>query len=162
MCRFWTNNRNGYCLADTCKDVEGDIVHLLAICPALDHTRHRLHSLWCTKTVNCPPLHSLVLRILGSPPDTLTKFVLDCTAFPEIIQLRQILGKGLEDMVLYLTRTWAYAIHRQKMILLGRWPGTTMDNEKQRVNTTTTIITMPAPPTPIPRSNPINTQFSLI
>ena len=33
-----------------------------------------------------------------------------------------------------------------------------MDNEKQRVNTTTTIITMPAPPTPIPSSNPINTN----
>ena len=31
-------------------------------------------------------------------------------------------GQEIQARVLYLTRTWAFAIHRQKMKLLGRWP----------------------------------------
>ena len=31
-------------------------------------------------------------------------------------------GQSVQELVLYLTRTWAYAIHRQKLKLLGRWP----------------------------------------
>ena len=34
----------------------------------------------------------------------------------------QIIGQPLIDLVLYLTRTWAYCLHREKMIMTGRWP----------------------------------------
>ena len=34
----------------------------------------------------------------------------------------EIYGQEIQDRVLYLTRTWAFAIHRNKMKLLGRWP----------------------------------------
>ena len=125
LCRFWTTNRGGHCLAETCHAVEGDIVHLLTVCPALEQTRHRLRGLWCTKTVSCPPLYSLILTILGSTPDTQVRFILDARACPDIILLKQIYGQEMEDMVLYLTRTWAYTIHRQKIMLLGRWPEAT-------------------------------------
>ena len=109
-------------MSDTCHNVKGDLLHLLIVCPALEHTRHRLHSLWCSKSADCPPLHSLVLRILGSSPESQVRFILDSTPCPELIKLIQMFGKEIQDRVLYLTRTWAFSIHRQKLKLLGRWP----------------------------------------
>ena len=33
LCRHWTpSNKKGFCLADTCQAVEGDLVHMLIIC----------------------------------------------------------------------------------------------------------------------------------
>ena len=122
LCRFWTNNRNGHCLASTCEGVSGTLEHLLAVCPALEHIRHRLHSLWCLKTVDCPPLHSLILKILGSAPATQVRFILDSTASPDLLSLTQMHGPEIMDRVLYLTRTWAFSIHKHKLMLLGRWP----------------------------------------
>ena len=122
MCRFWSNNRSGHCLADTCQAVCGDLEHLLIVCPALQHIRHRLHSLWLLKCADCPPLQNLLMRILGSSSELQVKFILDSTSFPELIRLRQAFGQEIELRVLYLTRTWAFAIHRGKLKLLGRWP----------------------------------------
>ena len=122
MCRFWSGNRNGYCLSDTCHQVFGNLEHLLIVCPALDHIRHRLHSLWCLKTVYCAPLHDLILKILGSSPETQVRFILDSTSFPEVILLSQTIGQDIVDTVMYLTRTWAFTIHRQNLKMLGRWP----------------------------------------
>ena len=115
-------DRNGYCLSGTCHQVEGDLVHLLIVCPALEHVRNRLHSLWLLKTVNFLPLHHLILRVLGSEPTVQAKFILDSTASPEVISLVQDFGQEVLNMVMYLTRTWAFSIHRHKMIILGRWP----------------------------------------
>ena len=122
MCRFWSTNRDGYCLSATCHQVEGDLEHLLIVCPALEHVRNRLHSLWLLKTVNFLPLHHLILRVLGSEPTVQAKFILDSTANPEVITLIQDFGQEVQNMVMYLTRTWAFSMHRHKMIMLGRWP----------------------------------------
>ena len=130
MCRFWSTNRSGYCLAPTCHLVHGDLEHLLVVCPSLEHIRHRLHSLWVLKTADCPPLQRLIMWILGSPPQILLKFILDSTAWPQLITLVQVLGQEVQDRVCYLTRTWAFAIHRQKMKMLGRWP----ENGKAKSN----------------------------
>ena len=135
MCRFWSSNSRGHCLAETCDQVLGTLEHLLVSCPALDHTRHRLHSLWCRKTVHLQPLHNLILQVLGSTPEEQVSFILDCMSNPTILQLVQLYGQTVEEVVLYLTRTWAFSIHRQKMILLGRWPPggsqTTPNNQPQ-------------------------------
>ena len=44
------------------------------------------------------------------------KFILDSTSFPELIRLRQAFGQEIELRVLYLTRTWAFAIPRETEI----------------------------------------------
>ena len=124
MCRFWTTNRGGFCLSSTClgQNVLGTLQHLLIVCPALEHTRCRLYTLWCLKTLYCPPLHNFILKIIGSSPEVQVKFILDSTAFPELIMLVQTYGQEMQDLVLYLTRTFAFSIHRDKQRLLGRWP----------------------------------------
>ena len=80
------------------------------------------YSLWCRKPVDCQPLHRLILQILASTPETQVRFILDSTSCPEIISLTQFYGQEIQDRILYLTRTWAFAIHREKMKILGRWP----------------------------------------
>ena len=122
MCRFWSSNKKGFCLAPTCHEVPGDLEHLLTSCPALEHTRHQLHSLWCRKTVHLQPLHSLILQILGSSPAIQVRFILDCLSFPQLVHLIKLYGQSVQSLVFYLTRTWAYCTHREKLILLGKWP----------------------------------------
>ena len=122
MCRFWSSNVRGYCQADTCHQVQGDLEHLLVSCPALEHTRHQLHSLWCRKTQHLLPLHKLIVWQLCSSPAQQAKFIVDCLSSHQLGQLIELYGQTVQDLVMYLTRTWAFSIHRQKEILLGRWP----------------------------------------
>ena len=43
LCRHWTpSNRDGVCLADTCREVKGDLAHMLFECPVLQNHRARL------------------------------------------------------------------------------------------------------------------------
>jgi hypothetical protein len=69
-----------------------------------------------------PTLVPTSKKILGSNSETHVRFILVSTSLPEVIYLRQTLGQEKVDAVMYLTRTWAFAIHRQKMKMLGRWP----------------------------------------
>ena len=44
---------------------------------------------------------------------------------PPIIALYQSFGIDVINIVLYMTRTFAYGLHRRKQILIGRWPYST-------------------------------------
>ena len=57
LCRFWSDNRQGYCLADTCYNVVGDLEHLLVHCPALEAERNELKKKWFTKAEVLPHCH---------------------------------------------------------------------------------------------------------
>ena len=120
------------------------------VCPALEETRKRLYGLWCVKTQICPPLHNLILKILASPPGVQMRFILDCTAFPELIMLVQAYGQEIQNLVLYLTRTFAFSVHRQKQRLLGRWP------EKAKLNPTN----IPRPGTNAGNNLPATNNYS--
>ena len=122
LCRFWSANRGGFCLAPTCQNVDGDLEHLLLHCPALEPTRAKLRDLWTSKTAGYPSLRSLIKRIWNSTPDTQVQFILDPCVFPEVISLGQVSGQSLVDHLLYLTRTFAFYLHKQKLVITGRWP----------------------------------------
>ena len=124
LCRHWTpSNRRGFCLADTCQAVEGDVTHMLIICPALQPTRDRLVKFWRDRALPYNELAKIISEILSSPPQAQTQFILDPCLVPAILALCNQHGKELFDHVYYLTRTYAYYMHRAKMISLGRWPG---------------------------------------
>jgi hypothetical protein len=115
LCRHWTpSNRSGFCLADTCHGVEGDLVHMLIICPALQPTRDRLVKFWRDKTLPHPALAKIMSEVLSSPPQCQTHFILDPCLVPAILALCNQHGKELFDHVFYLTRTFAYYMHRAK------------------------------------------------
>ena len=80
--RFWSSNKEGFCEADTCFQVHGDLEHLLITCPALDYDRGRLYDLWLQKSQPCPPLHQLLLTITSSAPMQQVSFILNPSAHP--------------------------------------------------------------------------------
>ena len=122
LCRFWSSNRHGYCLAPTCHQVEGDLEHLLLHCPALYLARSNLFHMWLMVSWSLPPLYELVKSVLASPVRTKMTFILDCTSVPEIITLYQTYGMIVHDIALYMTRTFAYGMHRKMQIVTGKWP----------------------------------------
>ena len=103
------------CLSDTCQgqNVPGTLQQLLIVCPALEQARQRLHHLLCLETLTCPPFHRLILQILSSSPEIQTRFILDSTAFPEIIVLVQTYGRDIQDSVLCLTKRLAFSLHNK-------------------------------------------------
>ena len=125
LARFWTDNRNGYCLAHTCDQVVGDLQHLLLHCPALQLARSNLEQMWLAKAAALPSLHSLIVQVLRSSPAMKMTFLLDPTSIPAIISLYQTNGVAVIDDVFFMTRTFAYALHRKKLILTGKWPYST-------------------------------------
>ena len=122
LSRFWTENRQGLCLAPTCDSVVGDLEHMLIHCPALHTARLNLLEMWRDRTAVLPPLHTYIMQILSSPPPTIMRFILDPSALPPIVELYQRYGKCVLDIVFYITRTLAYGLHRKKLIILGKWP----------------------------------------
>ena len=56
MARHWSGNMQGYCKADTCLEVVGDLEHLLLHCPALSQTRAKLWDMFFEQSVKYPPL----------------------------------------------------------------------------------------------------------
>ena len=122
LCRFWSKNRGGFCEAETCHLVPGDLEHLLIHCPALSPIRRKMREFWKFQTINYPKLYSVIQRILTAAPKVQVSFILDPCSFPEIISLGQLCGQTLLNHVLYLTRTFAFYIHKHKMIITGRWP----------------------------------------
>ena len=122
LCRFWSNNVNGYCEAVTCVQVQGDLEHLLVSCPALHQDRMRVYNLWLKKTAYLPQVQDVMRRITAVSPEEKVKFILNPSANPEIIVLIQLYGEPVLRHVMYLTRTFAFSMHRKKLILTGRWP----------------------------------------
>ena len=121
LCRHWTPaNRKGYCLADTCNEVVVDLVHMLVVCPALQSVRKRLVKFWFDRSAATPALLRFISEIVCSPPHDLTQFILDPSQFPAILAMWSNLGRDIINHIYYLTRTFAYYMHREKMILLGR------------------------------------------
>ena len=134
LCRFWSDNRQGYCMAATCHEVVGDLEHLLLHCPALQATRNNLHQMWLVRSQVFPPLYEVVRCVLAAPAYIRMTFILDCAAFPPIITLYQTHGLEVLKLVLHLTRTYAYGMHRGKQILMGKWPFITNDPDKHNIN----------------------------
>ena len=124
MCRHWTpSNKMGYCLSSTCAMVKGDLVHMLTTCPALHQTRAKLVSFWLAKTLPYPPLNSLIIHILSSPPNTQAQFIVNPCSLTAVTDLYRSLGDRILTHIYYLVRTFAYYMHRAKMLSLGRWHG---------------------------------------
>ena len=124
LCRHWTpSNRDGFCLADTCNEVAGDLAHMLFVCPALENLRTRLFNFWLLKSECYPDLYEVMQQIICSPILTKMSFVLDPCLIPAVLALCSVHGMEVLTHVYYLARTYAYYMNRGKLISLGRWPG---------------------------------------
>ena len=125
LCRFWSQNRKGICLAPACADQEriDDLEHILTDCKALQQTRLTLHMFTEKYCLKIPPEVSSLLSIYCTPSHPLfVHFVLDCSTLPCVIQtIQQKKGADVLFHLFHVTRTWCYSLHRERLKVLGRW-----------------------------------------
>ena len=119
LASHWSKNKEGYCLAPTCKNKIETTKHILIECDAYIHCKIRLYSLWISYP--CPIVHGLVLEALSAETDYLLQFIIDCSVLPSVIRASQSFGESILQKLFYLTRTWCWSVHKQRMKLLGRW-----------------------------------------
>jgi len=120
FCRHWTNS-NGNCLSPTCRNVLGDVEHLLLQCPALDCARTKMFKMWQEKTAALyPDLFNLISKIRKSAHSCLMHFLLNPCSFPEIIAMGQAQGTELLDHACYLTRTYVHFLHKEKQKIISK------------------------------------------
>ena len=78
--------------------------------------------MWLLHSASCPPLHSLIIRVLDGTDKLKMIFILDPTAIPEVDHLVVQYGMPVLCSIFYMARTYAYGLHRKKLIITGRWP----------------------------------------
>ena len=115
--KHWSQNKEGTCL--NCHKGTETTEHILIFCKAYTETKKNLYSLWLSTKI--PAVYQLVLRALSSDKDYLLQFLLDCSVLPTVIRAAQEHGSIIYKELFYLTRTWCFAIHKQRMKGLGRW-----------------------------------------
>ena len=116
--RHWSPSRNGTCPVPSCHEFE-TIEHLLICCPYYEHTRERIRKLWLS-TPN-PFIHQIVVQALTGPVSDLLQFLLDASVTPSVITLSQVMGMDILRCIFHLTRTWCYALHRERLKMQGHF-----------------------------------------
>ena len=118
LTKHWSVNRSDSCPAPGCHEPE-TLEHLLLSCRYYDQSRLKLKRLWgCTKE---PLLSDLLLEVLSGPAIDLVQFILDASVHPTVIRLVQTYGHEPLVTIFYLTRTWCYTLHRERLKLLGHF-----------------------------------------
>ena len=113
LASHWTSNKMGYCQSPSCSSVVETVKHILIHCEAYFNCKQHLYSLWLA-TPNEAVL-SLVKEALSSDSDYLLQFILDCSVLPAVISATQQHGFAILQELFYLTRTWCFSVHKQRM-----------------------------------------------
>ena len=119
LTKHWSSNKSGYCQSSTCNSVVETVEHILIHCGAYSSCKKHLYSLWLSSTN--PVVNGLVVEALSSDTAYLLQFILDCSVLPSVIIATQKHGFVILKELFYLTRTWCFSVHKQRMKMLGRW-----------------------------------------
>ena len=131
LSRHWSSNTLGICQAGTCPGIAGTLEHLLIHCLALADVRERMWTMFYNTSVKFPALFSFLNRLKNSHSDTKMQFILDPLAIPEVVDVVHVLGQPVLQHIMYLGRTYAYYLYREKQILLGVWKSDRVESRKQ-------------------------------
>ena len=124
LCRYWSQNRKGICIINTCRDLEipEDLHHILSACPAFDQIRVKLSNFTISKCATLPSeVFKIVLKYTSPSNPLFVHFLLDCSQFPEVIRSVQKYGPVVLGTLFQITRTWCYSLHKERLKLLNRW-----------------------------------------
>ena len=123
LSRFWSQNKDGVCLMDTCKHekIVEDLNHIIIRCSGLNETRRRLISFTSNYICDKPVLQPLVTAYLyaADNENQVMQFILDCSVLPMVITAYQKYGPVIHEQLFRVTRTWCRALHRDRLKALG-------------------------------------------
>ena len=118
--RHWSGDPTGHCRVPGCSDQPGTLQHMATgKCPGLSDALIRAVSLWKTFLLQNPHIYPVVKKYsLGTE---FLSFLLDPTTKPEVITLTQCHGKEISEKLCYMTRTWLFYMHKERLKLMGLW-----------------------------------------
>ena len=119
LLKHWTDNKEGYCLSPSCINEVESIEHILVHCAAYTNCKRRLFSLWFS--TKSKVVLKLIVEAITNETAYLVQFILDCSVLPSVIRATQKHGEAILQELFYLTRSWCFSIHKQRMKMLGRW-----------------------------------------
>ena len=105
--------------AAQCTQQVENMEHILIFCPSYAPIREKHFHIW--NTYHCPITKDILMGALTSEPVYTLQILLDCSTLANVILAVQKHGFVILENLFKLTRTFCYAIHRQRLKLLGRW-----------------------------------------
>ena len=118
--RHWSGDQTGHCRVPGCTDQPGTLQHLATgECSGLTGALTRSVALWKSFLQQNPILFPVVKQY--SLSNSFLSFLIDPTTKPEVISLTQINGKQISEKLCYMTRTWLFYMHKERLKLLGLW-----------------------------------------
>ena len=123
LCRFWSQNKEGFCLLESCngKCIIEDTYHIIITCNSLVETRRRLFKFTAAYVADKPLLIPLIKAYLCSSEEYFVQFMLDCSVLPMVISSYQMHGPIVHEHLFHISRTWCRSLHRDRLKLLGRY-----------------------------------------
>ena len=120
LTHHWSpENSDGFCTYPPCKE-EGLIEtaeHILLDCTAYTVARQSLTSLCLASQDRV--IYQLVCTYMFS--ENFIQFLLDCSSLPPVIRAAQEHSDRIYSDLFYLSRTWCFGIHRERMKRLNKW-----------------------------------------
>ena len=123
LCRFWSKNNAGICLLESCKSdrIPEELEHIIFSCKGLAETRKRLLTFTFDYISDKPELQPIIHKYLGEAEVEFCQFIIDCSVQSLVISSYQLYGKSIHDHLFYITRTWCYSLHKERLRQLGRF-----------------------------------------
>ena len=103
--------------------VPGTLMHIAtAECSGLESALLKAVTLWKYFLRTNQILFPIIRDFSLGDPNIFLKFLLDPSTIPEVIYLQQLYpAETIIDKLCYMTRTWLYVIHKERLKLLGLW-----------------------------------------
>ena len=124
LCRFWSGNKDGFCLLSPCNSsyLFEDLEHFILRCEALTEVRRRLFRFTTDYIKEKPVLKQICEAYLQpSNPALYLQFLLDCSVLPLVISAVQLHGQDIHFHLFRISRTWCRSLHVARLRLLGRY-----------------------------------------
>ena len=93
----------------------------MLLCQSLASTRERLAKFTISYAKANPIVEELLLNFTNPFSPHYSQFLVDCSVIPQVISQAQEHGNIILYHLFKVTRTWCYALHRDRLKLLGRW-----------------------------------------
>ena len=123
MRRHWAEDETGMCRVPGCTgDAPGTLLHLATgQCPGLAGAYASAVAHWTAFLQVHPLLLPLFQVITSSSPEVFLGFLLGPSTEASVIPLAQAYGQDIVNQLCFMTRSWLFTLHRERLKKLGHW-----------------------------------------
>ena len=120
--RHWSGDSSGSCRVPGCSGEPGTLRHLATgECPGLSQALIRATALWKSFLGEHPLIFPVIKHFTLDNPDEFLSFLVDPTTLAPVIALAQLHGSIIIEQLCYLTRTWLFYMHKERLKLMKLW-----------------------------------------